>query len=111
MELTIFAKKCTTKEGKLFYRYISKLTKKDGTELTATVKFREECGSPKGEKCPMIIAVNKSDCNFSSRTNVQMVKDEDGNEEEREYITNTLWVSAWSDTGKEYVDTSMDEFI
>ena len=111
MELTIFSKKCTTKEGKLFYRYITKLTKKDGTELTSTVKFREDCGSPKGEKCPMIIAVEKKDCNFSSKSKFETVKDDDGNEIEREYVNNTLWVSNWSDTGKEFIDTSMDDFI
>lgn len=111
MELTIFGKKGTTKEGKVFYRYLTKLEKKDGTEITTAVKFREECGSPRGDKCPMIINVNKKDCNFSSKTVTEVYKDDEGNEEERDYVNNVLWVSAWTDTDKQYVDTSMDDFV
>ncbi len=111
MELTVFAKKNITKEGKVFYRYFGKLQKKTGEEITVTIKFREECGAPKGEKCPMIISVDKKDCNFSSKTRTGFITDPDGNNVEHEYIDNTLWVSAWNDTGKEYIDRSMDEFI
>ena len=61
MQVTIFAKKRNTKEGKVFYTYLTKLTKKDGTEVTASVKFRDECGSPKPDHCPCNNLLEKED--------------------------------------------------
>jgi hypothetical protein len=106
MKLTIFAKKLTSKEGRPFYKYLTTLTKKDGDEVTCTVKFREDAGAPKGEECPMNILVDKTDCNY--REKQQTYEDKDGNEEE--FTSKTLWISAWT-KGEPYVDTSMDEFV
>ena len=103
MQIVVFAKKRNTKEGKLFYTYLTKLVKKDGTEVTTAVKFRDVCGEPRPEVCPCNLIINKEDCNFSSNII--------NNEETGEIITsNTLWVNKW-EMGDPYVDHSMDEFM
>ena len=103
MQITIFAKKRNTKEGKVFFTYLTKLTKKDGTEVTASAKFRDECGSPKPDKCPMNILLEKVDCNFNSKATTD--------EETGEIRTsNTLWINNWKE-GEPYVDHSMDDFV
>ena len=102
MEITIFAKKRTTADGKPFYGYLSTLTRKDGTKQTVSVKFRDECGNPKPEKCPMNIVFNKGAANLATR---EFVREDTG-----EVGTSfTLWVSAW-EPGTPYVDTSLDDF-
>lgn len=102
MEITIYAKKRTTNEGKSFYSYLSRLTKKDGGVQTVAVKFRDECGAPKGEKCPVNIKFNKSDAN--------MVTHEFEREDTGEIGTGyTLWISAW-ENGLPFVDHSLDDF-
>ncbi len=102
MEIAIFAKKRTGKDGKTFYNYLSTLTRKDGSRQSVQVKFREACGSPKADKCPLNIIVDKKDCNMSTRDFVREDTGEAG-------LAYTLWVSYW-ETGSPYVDTSMDEF-
>ena len=67
MKVLVFAKKRQTKDGKNFTSYVSKLTKKNGEEITAGVKFREECGAPKAEECPWYIKINKTDANLAVR--------------------------------------------
>ena len=102
METTVFAMKKFTKEGKPFTVYTGRITKKDGTELPVTVKFREECGSPKPEICPCIIEFDKNDGNLSTRNYISKT-----GEERKAY---TLWLSDWKKSDKEYVDHSLDEF-
>ena len=102
MEITIFAKKRTTSDGKPFYGYLSKLTRKDGTKQTVSVKFRDECGNPKPEKCPMNIQFNKGAANLATKEFVLEDTGEVG-------TSFTLWVSAW-EPGTPYVDTSLDDF-
>lgn len=102
MEIAVFAKRCTGKDGKAFTRYLSTLTKKDGTRQTVAVKFREACGSPKAEECPMNINVERRDINLSSRE----FEREDTGEVGTAF---TLWVSAWKQ-GTPYIDTSLDEY-
>ena len=102
MEIAIFAKKRTGKDGKGFYSYLSTLTKKTGEKVTVAVKFREACGSPNPKDCPMIIGVDKKDANLLSKEFVR----EDTGEAGQSF---TLWVSKW-DYIKDYVDTSLDEF-
>ena len=102
MEITIFSKKRTTKEGKSFYSYLTTLTKKDGTPHTVSVKFRDECGSPKPENCPCNILVNKEDCNMSTK---QFIREDTG----EPGVSYTMWVSNWT-KGSAYVDHSMDEY-
>lgn len=106
MKLTIFAKKRTTKDGRPFYNYLTTLTKKDGEEVTMQVKFRDDCGQPKGENCPMNIVVEKTSCNYSEK--IRTYEDKDGNKEKT--IDKVLWINAWTE-GEPYVDTSMDEFV
>lgn len=101
MKITVYAKKRTTEEGKTFYSYLSTLTRKDGTPQVVTVKFRDECGSPRADKCPMNIDVPKSCANLSQKR----YERKDGTVG----TSYTLWVSAW-DEGEAYVDHSLDEF-
>lgn len=110
MEITLFSKKRTTKEGKIFYNFLSTLTKKDGTQLVCTVKFRDEAGTPKPENCPMNILVDKSNCNLSTRKFTRQVTDpETGELSSEKGESYTLWVSSWLPGGP-YVDHSMDDF-
>lgn len=104
MQITIFGKKKTSNDGKQFMSYFSTLTKKDGSTLQCSVKFRDECGAPKN--VPINIVVEHKDCNFAEK-NVKYT-DKDGIE--KEALDRTLWVQAWTE-GEPYVDTSMDEFI
>ena len=106
MELTIFAKKRKTKEGKDFTAYFTKLTKKTGEVITTSVKFREDCGAPKRENCPMNIVVDKSHANFVEKG----ITYEDSEGIEKDGIDRTLWISEWTE-GELYVDTSLDEFV
>lgn len=107
MEIAIFAKKYTSPTtGKPFYRYLSTLTRKsDGNKQTVTVKFRDECGEPKAERCPMNIIIPKGSANLTEKTYHR--EDEDGNEVTG--IAYTLWVSKW-DEGKPYEDHSLDDY-
>ena len=101
MELAIYAKKRTMTNGKTFYSYLATLPRKDGTDQTVTVRFRDEAGSPDPAKCPMNIIVDKKDSNVSKRT-YTTADGEIG-------TAYTLWVSAW-EVGAPYIDTSLDEF-
>lgn len=102
MEITIFAKKRESKDGRKFISYLTTLTKKNGDKLTTAVKFREECGQPDAKNCPMNIVCEKGDLNLSERN---YVMEETG--EVR--VGYTLWVSKWK-PGNPYVDHSMDDF-
>lgn len=104
MELTVFAKKRVTREGKTFYNYLSTV-KKAGEEITVQLKFKEACGQPKAEECPLNILLDKKDANFTSKT-IHVKDDETG--EEKEYSKNVIWISDWK-IGSEYVDHSMDD--
>lgn len=102
-ELTIFAKKRTTHEGKPFHTYLTRLTRLDGTQVTVQVKFRQSCNPPKPEQCPMNIIAGLNDMSLASKT----ITDEYTGEiiESR-----TLWISAY-ERGTEYVDKSLDGYI
>lgn len=103
MEISIFAKKRQTKDGRTFYVYLSTLHKKDGTDVKCQVKFDNNCCEPpKPDDCPCNILIDKDDCNFSSKT---LVIEATGELVER----STLWVKHWA-AGGEYVDHSMDDF-
>ena len=102
MQITIFAKKRQTKEGKTFYNYLSTLVSRDGRETPVQVKFRDVAGQPRPENCPCNIIVDKADANLSVReytdTNTAEIRQ-----------SKTLWVSAW-ENGPEYVDHSLDDY-
>lgn len=103
MKATIFGKKKQTKEGKNFTAYVTRLTKKDGTEVSMSVKFREECGAPKLEECPIIIEFDK---NAVNRVECPYTREDTG----EEAVAHTLWISAWKRSPEKYVDHSMDDF-
>lgn len=101
MEITIFAKKASTKEGKTFMRYITRLVKMStGEVVTMGVKFRESAGVP--DTFPCNIIVTKAGCNISLRN----ATDKDG----KPIQYPTLWVSEWTE-GKPYVDHSTDDYF
>lgn len=111
MEITVFAKKRNTTDGRVFYTYLSTLTKKDGSTVTTQVKFRDSAGKPNPEECPMNIKFDKTDANFTSKDRSEDVVDEDTGEVTSKIVTSrTLWIAKWS-KGSPYVDTSMDDFV
>lgn len=100
--ITIFAKKRTTKDGKEFNTFITRLTKKDGNHVVVSVMFPQD-NKPKAADCPLNIEVPKGMMNLSTRT---ITDDTTGATIER----CTLWVKEWSASTSPYVDTSLDEF-
>lgn len=103
MEITVFEKGITTKDGKHYNLYVSNLPKKDGTTVYSVVRFKDgKCKPP--ETFPSIIEVDHSDANLSEKKTI--------NAETGEVFTNhTLWVNSWSDSGKKFRDTSLDDFM
>lgn len=103
MEIVVFAKKGTTKDGRTFYRYIGRLTRKStGEVVTVAVKFRADCGAPDPHACPRVISFDKSAANYNEKT----IERDDGSS----VLSREMWISAWTDKG-EFVDTSMDDFV
>lgn len=104
MEITIFAKKRNTKEGKVFYNFLTTLQKKDGTTETMRVAFRDVEGNtvPKPDSCPRNIQFEKADANIATTS---YTDNETGEIKKRK----TLWICAWR-AGSEYVDHSMDDY-
>lgn len=110
MELTIYAKKRTTNDGRPFYSYLTTLHKKDGSEMKVQVKFRQDCGNPKGENCPVNIIVPKTGANLAEEKYEATETNPETGEIKIETRHNwKLWVSEWK-PGSEYRDTSLDEF-
>lgn len=105
MKLAIFAKKRQViEDGKArdFYTYLTTLVNKTtGEPLSVQVKFREACGAPDPQKCPMFINVEKTKMNLSW--------DKYTNDEGEEMQAAKLWVTEWQHGG-EFVDHSLDEF-
>ena len=102
MEIAIFAKKRTNKEGRVFYNFLSTLTRKDGTEQPVTVKFGGDAKEPRPEDCPMNIVFNREDANAAKRTYTDSQTGE-------LKVAYTLWLKAYT-IGEAYVDHSLDEF-
>lgn len=101
MEISIFAKRRRTKDGREFFAYLSSLRKKDGDTIPVSVKFNKEIQPPKPESCPCNIIVDKENCNLSSK---KFFREETGEILE----THTLWVNQYA-AGSEFVDHSMDD--
>ncbi len=104
MEISIFAKKRQTKEGKSFYQFLTTLTRNDGTTETMRVAFRAIDGNdmPKPESCPRNITFDKTDANIAV---TKYTDNQTGEIKERK----TLWVSRW-ESGSQYVDHSLDDY-
>lgn len=101
MELTVFAKKRTTTEGKHFYTYLTQLTRKeDGEHVSAQVKFPEGV-APKVDDCPINIIVDKDKANLATKN----IKTENG-----EIVSRTLWVKDYTVNAKPFVDNSLDDY-
>ena len=104
MEISIFAKKRNTKDGKIFYQFLTTLTKQDGTTETMRVAFRNIDGNdmPKPESCPRNIVFDKRDANIAISA---FTDNETGEIKQRK----TLWISKWGE-GSPYVDHSLDDY-
>lgn len=100
MELTVFAKKKTTRDGKPFTTYVSKLHRREGGDVYVEVRFKRDCPLPPSFPC--VIEVPRDYASMSERN----VTREDGTV----FTSRRLYVGAWNSTGKTYVDHSLDEF-
>lgn len=101
MEITIFSKRRTNKEGKIFFQYITTLEKKDGSTETMRVCFRG-VDAPKPESCPRNLIVHRDNANVATRKYTDPATGEIK-------LSRTLWVSQW-ENGSEYVDHSLDDY-
>lgn len=104
MEISIFAKKRITHDGKTFHQYLTTLTKKDGTTETMRVAFRNIDGNemPKPESCPRNIEFDRDDANIAT---TKFTDTNTGEIKERK----TLWISQWRE-GSPYIDHSLDDY-
>lgn len=100
MKIIVFSKKISKHDGSKFTGYVTKLHKKDGSEIYCRVRFHEGCSTPR--ECPAIIDVNKDNANLIKRTYE--------NDEGKAYDIYTLWITDWSPTEEKYVDHSLDDF-
>ena len=98
MKITVFSKKISKHDGSKFTGYVTKLKKKDGSEIYCRVRFREGCSAPR--ECPAIIEVEKDHANLVRRH----YKNDD-----KEYDIYTLWITDWEPTDEKYIDHSLDE--
>lgn len=104
MEITIYAKKRTTRDGKkTFFSYLTTLKKKDGSPCTCAVKFAQPAENPDPEDCPLNIIVERKDCNMS----VEPYTNERTGQIQNSY---RLWIKNYV-VGQPYVDHSMDDFM
>lgn len=101
LEINVFSKKLMTKEGKTFYNYFGRLTRKDGTEIPVTVKFKDTFGQDIPLLFPVTINFDKKDANLSKR--------EYENKEGQMVLGYTLWLNKWEEIP--FVDDSLDDFI
>ena len=99
MKITVFSKKINKHDGSKFTGYVTKLKKKDGSEIYCRVRFREGCSAPR--ECPAIIEVERDHANLVKRH----YKNDD-----KEYDIYTLWITDWEPTDEKYIDHSLDEF-
>lgn len=101
MELTVFAKKRTTTEGKRFYTYLTQLTRiEDGEPVTVQAKFPEGL-APKADDCPLNIIVDKEKANLA----IKEIETENG-----EITSRTLWIKEYRISEIPYEDTSLDDY-
>lgn len=102
MLLTLYAKNRTTTQGKPFTIFLATLTRRDGSTITADVRFKQEAGTPDAKKCPVNIEVDKAACNLSTRAWQSPATGE-------VIDTYKLWVSTWKYSDIEYEDHSLDD--
>lgn len=102
MRITLFAKTAHTKDGKPFTRYIGKMDKKDGSQITVTCRATDKAKDLKSLTYPAIIEFDKKDANLASQTYTR----KDGTEG----TSYTLWLNKWAESSEKYVDHSLDDF-
>lgn len=104
MEITIYAKKRQTRDGKkTFFSYLTTLQKKDGSPCTCAVKFAAPAENPDPLDCPINILVDRKDCNMA----VEPYTNERTGQIQNSY---RLWIKNYT-VGSPYVDHSMDDFM
>lgn len=99
MLVTVFKKIGTSKDGRKFDTYCTKLRRKDGTEQYCTVHFNKS--TPVPVDFPVNLIVNKDDANMSTESAVT--------KEGEEFTRFNLWVKAYT-IGEPYRDKSLDDF-
>lgn len=99
MKITVFSKKISKHDGSKFTGYVTKLKKKDGSEIYCRVRFHDGCNGPR--ECPAIIEVEKDKANLIKRHYTN---------EDKEYDIYTLWITDWNLAEEKYVDHSLDDF-
>ncbi len=98
--VNIFKKEKTTKEGRKFNSYLTRITNKSThEEVSASVKFEEGCDAPKDYPV-RIDVVNGS---VSSKKYQDPVTKE-------EKLSYTLWVREWKKSDQAYEDKSLDDW-
>lgn len=108
MKITIFRKTRTTKptdggRPKTFNVYITKLTKKNGETIIATVKPTDDIKSEfdRLTSFPIVVEFQKKNANLDTRA---------GENKEGDLIEyHTLWLKK-VDVYEEFIDTSLDDF-
>lgn len=103
MKIAVFSKKRQSQDGRSFYNYIGRLKKKDGTELSCGIRFRDPCVGPKPDACPCYISIEKKNANMSMRQYL----DEKTGEMRFAY---TLWVTEYTLLPEKWEDHSLDDF-
>lgn len=104
MIFNVFAKRITGNNGKSFTKYVTTLTKKDGTKVYTDVHFNDDIKN-RLNTFPCTVTIPNDGANFNSRK--VKGKDKDGNE--TEYTRNNLWVTKIT-TVTPYIDHSLDDF-
>lgn len=98
--IDVFEKHITTKDGKKFSKLVSNMTKKDGSKVYVSVNIPDDV--KKGVEFPKTVTFDSKNANMSTK----VTTDKDGNE----YTNNTLWIKS-VDSFKDYIDSSLDDFI
>ena len=98
--VNVFKKEKTSKEGRKFNSYLTRLTNKStGEEVSASVKFEDGVDAPK--EFPIRIDVT------NGSVSTKKYQDEKTMEEKLSY---TLWVRGWTVSKEAYEDKSLDDW-
>ena len=98
--VNLFKKERTSKEGRKFASYLTRLTNKTThEEVSASVKFEEGVDAPK--EFPIRIDV------LSGSVSCKKYQDARTMEEKDSY---TLWIRVWKKSDEVYEDTSLDDW-
>ena len=96
----VFKKDKTSKDGKKFKSYLTRITNKETKEeVSARVKFEEGCDAPK--EFPIRIDV------LNGSVSSKPYQDPTTMEKRNSY---TLWVRDWKKSEEDYEDKSLDDW-